>query len=117
MFIHIQISVQYRVIVAMAFYAYYRLSDPSLQIRTYVFDVVRAEVPRMTLDELFASKSQVADAIHNRLREVMKDYGYEIAHSLITNITPNPMVKARMNEIEAARRMKEAAGYKAEGGT
>lgn len=33
--------------------AFYRLSDPHKQIRSYVYDVVRATVPKINLDDVF----------------------------------------------------------------
>lgn len=113
-FLHISTCVQYRVIPEMAYYAYYRLANPQLQIRSYVFDVVRATVPTLNLDALFVSKETVATAIHQQLYAVMHDYGYEILDSLCTNIVPTPTVKQAMNEVEACRREKLATPYQAE---
>jgi len=97
-----------------AYDAYYRLSDPRGQIQSYVFDVVRSTVPRMELDEAFASKKEIADATSNQLKAVMQDYGYEILNSLVTDLSPDARVKASMNEINASKRLKEAASHKAE---
>lgn len=97
-----------------AYDAYYRLSDPRGQIQSYVFDVVRSTVPRMELDEAFASKKEIADATSQQLKAVMQDYGYEILNSLVTDLSPDARVKASMNEINASKRLKEAASHKAE---
>merc|ERR1711878_38437 len=80
----------------------------------YVFDVVRSTVPRMELDEAFASKSEIADATLHQLETVMKDYGYEILNTLVTDMSPDSRVKASMNEIMASKRLKEAASHRAE---
>lgn len=113
-FVRVEVAVQYRVITESAYDAYYRLSDPRGQIQSYVFDVVRSTVPRMELDEAFASKSEIAEATLNQLETVMKDYGYEILNTLVTDLSPDGRVKASMNEINASKRLKEAASHKAE---
>ena len=43
-----------------------------------------------------------------------QDYGYEILTTLVTDLAPDSKVKASMNEINASRRLKEAASHKAE---
>jgi len=113
-FVNVAVAVQYRVITESAYDAYYRLSDPRGQIQSYVFDVVRSTVPRMELDEAFASKSDIAVAVMEQLQSVMRTYGYEIMNTLVTDMSPDSRVKASMNEINASKRLKEAASHKAE---
>jgi len=113
-FVQVGVAVQYRVLANAAYDAYYRLTDPRNQIQSYVFDVVRSTVPRMDLDEAFVSKDEVGSAVLAQLRDVMKDYGYEINKTLVTDLSPDNRVKASMNEINASRRLKEAASHKAE---
>lgn len=116
MFVHVQVSVQYRVLVEKSYDAFYRLSDPAIQIKSYAFDVIRSTIPRMTIDEAFVSKSDIADTIMERLFLLMRDYGYEILGALITNLAPDEKVKMSMNEIEASKRLKEAIPHQAEAG-
>jgi len=113
-FVRVEVAVQFRVIVESAYDAYYRLSDPKGQIQSYVFDVIRSTVPRMELDEAFSSKDQIASAVLSQLEHVMKDYGYEILNALVVDLSPDARVKASMNEINASKRLKEAASHKAE---
>jgi regulator of protease activity HflC (stomatin/prohibitin superfamily) len=113
-FVQVGVAVQYRVLVQGAYDAFYRLTDPKRQIQSYVFDVVRSTVPKLELDEAFASKDEIADAVLHQLQAVMKDYGYEIRNTLVTDISPDGKVKASMNEINASKRLKEAASHKAE---
>lgn len=113
-FVQVAVAVQYRVISEGAYDAFYRLTDPKGQIQSYVFDVVRSTVPKMELDEAFASKEEIAVAVLNQLKDVMRDYGYEIRNTLVTDMSPDAKVKASMNEINASRRLKEAASHKAE---
>lgn len=113
-FVQVAVAVQYRVLVDSAYDAYYRLTDARSQIQSYVFDVVRSTVPKLELDEAFVSKDEVAGAVLNQLRDVMREYGYEIKNTLVTDLSPDSKVKASMNEINASRRLKEAASHKAE---
>jgi len=113
-FVQVAVAVQFRVLVEKAYDAFYRLSDPKGQIQAYVFDVIRSTVPKMELDEAFASKAEIASATLEQLKDVMDDYGYEILTTLVTDLSPDAKVKASMNEINASRRLKEAASHKAE---
>jgi len=113
-FVQCSVAVQYRVLLESAYDAWYRLSDPRGQIQAYVFDVIRSTVPRMELDEAFASKDEIAAATLTQLEGVMKDYGYQILNTLVTDLSPDARVKASMNEINASKRLKEAASHKAE---
>lgn len=113
-FVQVAVAVQYRVLAEAAYDAFYRLTDPRGQIQSYVFDVVRSTVPKMELDEAFASKDDIAKSVLQSLQNVMKDYGYSIENTLVTDLSPDSKVKASMNEINASRRLKEAASHKAE---
>ncbi|XP_057477021.1 protein PPLZ12-like [Actinidia eriantha] len=113
-FVHLLCSIQYRVIKENADDAFYELQNPKEQIQAYVFDVVRAHVPRMTLDELFEQKSDVAQAVLEELEKVMGTYGYNIEHILVVDIIPDASVRKAMNEINAAQRLQLASVYKGE---
>ncbi|GAB4423239.1 MAG: SPFH domain-containing protein [Bacteroidia bacterium] len=113
-FVHLKVSVQYQVIKSSVFSAFYELEDPKTQITSYVFDVVRAEVPKMKVDEVFARKDDIAIAIRAELTEAMDNYGYGIVKALVTDIDPDEQVKRSMNRINAAEREKIAAHYEAE---
>ncbi|KAI3939973.1 hypothetical protein MKW98_029749 [Papaver atlanticum] len=113
-FVQLLCSIQYRVIKHNADDAFYELQNPQEQIQAYVFDVVRAHVPRMTLDELFEQKSDVAQAVLEELEKVMGAYGYSIEHILMVDIIPDPSVRKAMNEINAAQRLQLASVYKGE---
>lgn len=110
-FVKLRISVQFQVIADSVFNAYYRLDDPGTQINAFIFDVVRAEVPKMCLDDVFVKKDDVANAIRNELQGAMKEYGYDIVKALVTDIDPDSDVKSAMNRINAAERNKKAAEY------
>jgi regulator of protease activity HflC (stomatin/prohibitin superfamily) len=113
-FVHILVSVQYRVLKNKIFEAYYTLNDPRIQIESYVFDVVRARVPKIKLDDVFAKKDEIADTVKAELQEVMDEFGYDIVKALVTDISPDAKVKAAMNEINEAQRLRVAANERGE---
>jgi regulator of protease activity HflC (stomatin/prohibitin superfamily) len=94
--------------------SYYNLDNPERQIQSYVFDSVRSEVPKMELDDVFAEKDKIAMAVQRELSDTMKQFGFDFVKALVTDIDPDAKVKHSMNEINAAKRMKEAAKEKAE---
>ena len=110
-FVKLKVSVQYKVIKEKVFDAFYKLDYPHDQITSYVFDVVRAEVPKMKLDDVFLRKDDIAIAVKTELNDAMLDYGYDIIKTLVTDIDPDAQVKAAMNRINAADREKTAAQY------
>eukprot|EP00244_Chara_vulgaris_P013300 TRINITY_DN7502_c0_g2_i4.p1 TRINITY_DN7502_c0_g2~~TRINITY_DN7502_c0_g2_i4.p1 ORF type:complete len:320 (-),score=65.81 TRINITY_DN7502_c0_g2_i4:1136-2095(-) len=113
-FVNIIVSVQYRALEDKAYDAFYKLSNPQQQIQSYVFDVVRASVPRLTIDAVFEQKDDIARSVKMELDKVMGTFGYDIQQTLITDIAPDSVVKRSMNEINAAARLRVAATDKAE---
>jgi regulator of protease activity HflC (stomatin/prohibitin superfamily) len=91
--------------------AFYKLDYPHEQITSYVFDVVRAEVPKMKLDDVFVKKDDIALAVKAELNDAMSDYGFDIIKTLVTDIDPDQQVKNAMNRINAAEREKVAAQF------
>ncbi|CAI6010730.1 unnamed protein product [Closterium sp. NIES-65] len=58
-FVTVVASIQYQAIREQIEDAFYKLQDPQAQIRSYVFDVVRASVPKMDPDRVFEMKSEI----------------------------------------------------------
>jgi regulator of protease activity HflC (stomatin/prohibitin superfamily) len=110
-FVRLKVSVQYKVISDKVYDAFYLLDYPHEQITSYVFDVVRAEVPKMKLDDVFVKKDDIAIAVKSELNEAMSGYGYDIIKTLVTDIDPDAQVKSAMNRINASEREKIAAQY------
>ncbi len=110
-FVKLKVSVQYVVLKNKVYEAHYQLEYPHEQITSYVFDVVRAEVPKMKLDDVFVKKDDIAIAVKAELQEAMLDYGYDIIKTLVTDIDPDSQVKAAMNRINASEREKIAAQF------
>lgn len=113
-FVLVVVSVQYYVLPGKVVDAVYRLQNPQSQITSFVFDTVRARVPSIILDDLFEKKDDIAQAVKTELDTVMDDFGYGIIKALVTDIDPDAKVKASMNEINAAQRLREAAIQQAE---
>lgn len=113
-FVQIHCSIQYRIIKENADDAFYELQNPKEQIQAYVFDVVRAHIPKMNLDEVFVQKNDVAQAVSEELEKVMGAYGFSIEHILMVDIVPDASVRKAMNEINAAQRLQLASVYKGE---
>lgn len=113
-FVKLKVSVQYKVLPEGIYDAFYKLDDPYEQITSFVFDTVRAEVPKMKLDDVFVRKNDIADAVKNEISDSMEEYGYKIVKALVTDIDPDAAVKHAMNRINASEREKIAAEYEGE---
>jgi len=110
-FVHLKISVQFQIQRDHVYNAFYKLQNPHEQITAFIFDTVRAEVPKMKLDDVFVKKEEIALAIQRELKEAMLKYGYDIVKALVTDIDPDEKVKIAMNRINAAEREKVAAQH------
>jgi len=113
-FVTIPISVQNRVRPEKVYDAYYKLSDPTAQIKSYVEQVILGHVPGMTLDEVLASQSSIAAAVKLELDADMATFGFEIVNVLVTDIVPDAKVMSAMNDINAAQREQVAANARGE---
>ena len=113
-FVKLKVSVQFMVVKDTVYDAFYKLEYPHDQITSYVFDVVRAEVPKLILDDVFERKDNIAIAVKRELNEAMTTYGYTIINTLVTDIDPDIQVKNAMNRINAADREKTVAEFEAE---
>lgn len=113
-FVTVVASIQYRALAEKAADAFYKLSNTKGQIQAYVFDVIRASVPKLDLDSTFLQKNDIAKAVEQELEKAMSAYGFEIVQILIVDIEPDVQVKRAMNEINAAARLRIATNEKAE---
>ena len=113
-FVQIPVSIQYKVIPEGVEAAYYKLSNPVKQIESMVYNVVLGHVPQMKLDDTFLNQAHIASDLRDSLDASMREYGYSIVKVLISDIVPDPKVKAAMNDINAAQREREATVSRAE---
>lgn len=108
-FVTLNVATQYRVNEQNVTDAYYKLMRPESQIKSYIEDALRSSVPKLTLDELFEKKDEIALEVQHQVAEEMSTYGYIIVKTLITKVEPDAEVKQSMNEINAAQRKRVAA--------
>lgn len=108
-FVTLNIATQYRVNENNVTDAYYKLIKPEAQVKSYIEDALRSSVPKLTLDELFEKKDEIALEVQHQVAEEMSTYGYIIVKTLITKVEPDAEVKQSMNEINAAQRKRVAA--------
>ena len=113
-FVRLKVSVQFKVIKEKVYDAFYKLDNPGDQITSFIFDVVRAEVPKLILDDVFLKKDDIAVAVKSELQDAMSEYGYQIIKTLVTDIDPDAQVKEAMNRINASEREKVAAQFEGE---
>ena len=113
-FVTLNVATQYRVNEQNVTDAYYKLMRPEAQIKSYIEDALRSSVPKLTLDELFEKKDEIALEVQHQVAEEMSTYGYVIVKTLITKVEPDAEVKQSMNEINAAQRKRVAAQELAE---
>ena len=108
-FVKVNIAVQFRVLSEKIYESFYTLDHAETQIQAFVFDVVRARVPKIKLDDVFSKKDEIADSVKDELKEMMNEFGYDIIKALVTDINPDAKVKAAMNEINESQRLRIAA--------
>ena len=113
-FVQIPVSVQYQVLEDRIFDAFYKLSSPQKQIESFVFNSILGHVPKLTLDETFEQQSGISVVVKNELDSIMSGFGFNILTALVTDIIPDPKVKAAMNDINAAQRAQVAAQARGE---
>lgn len=114
-FVMVNVSVQYEVIRAKVYEAHYSLQNAQEQMRSYIYDTLRAAVCMRTLDQAFDSKDEISLIVKENLKQAFDDFGFQILQALVTDLSPNNRVRDAMNEINASKRIKEASYQKAEG--
>jgi regulator of protease activity HflC (stomatin/prohibitin superfamily) len=107
-FVQIPVSIQYQIIPEKVYDAFYRLSEPTRQIESFVYNAILGHVPGMTLDEVFSSQAQIALDVQQNLDASMREFGYTVVKALVTDVVPDAKVKSAMNDINAAQREREA---------
>ncbi|UYG17804.1 SPFH domain-containing protein [Brachybacterium huguangmaarense] len=113
-FVTVPVAVQYVIKEEQVVDAYYRLSNPEAQIRSYVFDTVRSALSGLNLDQAFESKDDIARNVEDTLSARMQEFGFNIVNTLVTDISPDSRVRDSMNSINAAQRDRVAAQSLAE---
>ena len=94
--------------------SFYTLTDPVSQMRDYLADALRSQVPNRTLDEVFSEKDSIAQSIDEAVAKRMLGYGYVLVTTLITSIRLPKEVEESMNRIVASKNNLESARNEAE---
>ncbi len=112
----IEVAIQYliKVDVDSIKNSFYELSDSKAQIESFVFDAVRAEVPKMELDNVYENKDYIANTVMEGLNSLLSNYGFDIKKALVVDILPDSKVVDAMNAINEQKRLRQAAEEKGE---
>lgn len=89
--------------------SFYTLKDPVAQMKDYLADALRSQIPNRTLDEVFSEKDAIAQSIDQVVAQKMLDYGYVLVTTLITSIRLPAEVQESMNHIIASKNNLESA--------
>ena len=120
--IELDVSIQYHVDSANmnagaesgVWKSFYTLTDPVAQMKDYLADALRSQIPNRTLDEVFSEKDAIAQAIDEVVASKMLGYGYVLVTTLITSIRLPKEVQESMNHIIASKNNLESARNDAE---
>jgi len=110
----VKVVIHYQVLEGKAEEAFYKLTDPGSQINTFANNVIRGQIPRHTLDEVFLVKNEIAKAVKDELDPNMAKYGFIIVATLVTDIDPSDAIKMSMNQQNTNSRLRIAMGFRAE---
>ncbi len=130
-FVAIKVTIQYQIDCNRVQQAYYDLSDPEEQMKSYADNIIRSEVPNQSLEELFSQFASIAVELYRKLNGQegpdrtdasstdainfhMSEYGYRILNVQIEEIKPAPEVRAAIDNVLASKRELEAARNRGE---
>jgi len=108
------VVVQYRVLPQKVEDAFYKMSNPPAQIRSFVTNVIRGQVPQHTLDEIFLLRDELQNEVKKELDAMLEKYGFVLVAALICDIVPAFGVRDAMNQINTNARLKIAQQHKSE---
>jgi regulator of protease activity HflC (stomatin/prohibitin superfamily) len=94
--------------------SFYTLTDPVAQMKDYLADALRSQIPNRSLDEVFSEKDTIAQSIDEVVATKMLSYGYVLVTTLITSIRLPQEVQESMNHIIASKNNLESARNDAE---
>nr|AGN32910.1 hypothetical protein [Trypanosoma rangeli] len=104
----------YRVLPLEASNAFYRFSNPREQIASFAANVIRGEVPKYTLDEIFVMSRNIKQAVEEELKERLSQYGFALEATLVTRIEPTQELQAAIEQTQLNAYRRTAAEHKAE---
>jgi regulator of protease activity HflC (stomatin/prohibitin superfamily) len=115
--IELEVSMQYHVDAANmdqgkdsgVYKSYYTLQDPVAQMRDYLADALRSQIPTRTLEDVFTEKDEIAKSVDDVVSAKMLGYGYVLVTTLITRIRLPKDVEESMNRITTSKNNLESA--------
>jgi regulator of protease activity HflC (stomatin/prohibitin superfamily) len=113
-FVTMVLRVQYSVIPERAMDAFYKLQAPEQQITAFVLNVVRGEVAKMQLRDVFEHQDTIGTAVNQQLSISMSEFGFLIRNALVNEVRPAEEVVTAMNRVQAAENEKTAAKLQGE---
>lgn len=108
-FVNMILRVQYSVIPERAADAHYKLQSPEQQITAFVLNVVRGEVAKMQLRDVFEHQDSIGNAVNQQLSISMGEFGFLIRNALVNEVRPAEEVVRAMNAVQASENEKVAA--------
>ncbi|CAG9572834.1 conserved hypothetical protein [Leishmania major strain Friedlin] len=112
--VNIETRLHYKVIAECAEDAFYRFSNPSEQIASFAASVVRGEVPKYTLDELFLMSDEIKKVVSAELTEKLRGFGFSLESTLLTRIEPSASVKTAISQTQINAYRRTAAEHESE---
>ncbi len=100
-------STQFRVNAKNVARAYYELSDPAPQLRSYLEDALRSAIEPLAGRHV-RQEGRCGLDVQKTVGEEIRRFGFDVIKTLITGIDPSTEVKRSMDSINAAQREKEA---------
>lgn len=115
--IELEVSMQYHVDTSNmdggkesgVYKSYYTLQDPVAQMRDYLADALRSQIPTRTLEAVFTEKDEIAKSVDDVVSAKMLGYGYVLVTTLITRIRLPKDVEESMNRITTSKNNLESA--------
>ncbi len=113
-FVTMVLRVQYSVIPEQSADAFYKLQAPEQQISAFVLNVVRGEVAKMQLRDVFEHQDTIGTAVNQQLSISMTEFGFLIRNALVNEVRPAEEVVTAMNRVQASENEKTAAKLQGE---
>ncbi|EKF98437.1 hypothetical protein TCSYLVIO_010664 [Trypanosoma cruzi] len=104
----------YRVLPEEATNAFYRFANPEKQIGSFAANVIRGEVPKYTLDEVFVASRNIKHAVEEELKERLSQYGFVLEATLVTQIEPSTELQQAIAQTQLNAYRRTAAEHQAE---
>ena len=92
----------------------YSIDDPRTMMRAAIDEQLRAMMVHFTHKNIFEKREEIGQAIEERLREKLKEFGYKLDSIQVRDVTLDSTVMHAMNKVVETEKFKEAAMNEAE---